>query len=61
MFILNDVEQKNAEKEAKKHRKECLLSLFEYTFNQNGGIGTGVRMTCLHCKKEFDITDYDSW
>jgi hypothetical protein len=61
VFELNDVEQKNAEREALDHRKECMLSTFTYTFNPNGGIGVSSEMTCLQCGKKFNITDYDSW
>jgi len=25
------------------------------------GIGTGVVVKCKHCKKEKNVTDYDSW
>lgn len=60
-FTLNDVEQKNAAEKAKEHIKDCPSINFTYTFNPNGGIGVNVTMTCLKCKKEYDITDYNAW
>ena len=34
--------------------------MFVYSFNPSS-IGTSIKVKCLSCNKEGDITDYDNW
>ena len=70
-FELNDVETKNAHDWITEHRKTC-----PHSFKNNnlpatgehfyfkiipGGLGHTVKVGCLYCKVEEDITDISCW
>ncbi len=65
-LTLNKVEIENCKKFIKEHSEECAEMRISpsggvhYIF-YSGGIGNVVMASCNFCKKERDITDYDSW
>lgn len=60
-ILLNESENKAAEKFAwahyKKHRKTAEVIVHA----KQTGLGYAVTVKCQHCKKELDITDSSNW
>lgn len=70
-FTLSEKEEQSAKEWYEVHRKKCIKAKFDslnkrkeisvsYEFFPTG-LGEVSIIKCQHCKKEKNITDYDSW
>lgn len=59
-FSFNKSELKLLDKFEKQHYNKCKTTDFLIKTSQTG-IGVHIQITCLVCKKEKDISDYNTW